>query len=286
MNKELPPYSSLIPVAPWESPITLAKSLASIREQTHPCSDLVICIDGPCSDIFKEVIENNIECHYTLLQASSNLGVGPTLARGLTYCYYDYVMRVDADDICTPNRAVEQLSYMINHPEVAVLSSPLAEFEADSCDLLGIRNVPPYTAKLQMSTVFRNPINHPAAFFRKEIILSVGNYRSVPGFEDYDLWLRVLKRGYSLANLSRPVVFARVDEQHRRRRHGVQYALNEVNFYLLCAHNKTLSWYVVLLVLVLRVPIRFLPYKVFTLLMNQYIRTSSPFGAQKLFNPN
>ncbi len=41
----------------------------------------------------------------------------------------------------------------------------------------------------------RNPFNHPCMMFRREAVLHAGNYQDFPGFEDYYLWVRMLRKG-------------------------------------------------------------------------------------------
>ena len=47
-------------------------------------------------------------------------------------------------------------------------------------------------------------LNHPTVMFKKDIILECGNYKDykadIP--EDFDLWIRVLKKGFKISNLN------------------------------------------------------------------------------------
>jgi hypothetical protein len=82
---------------------------------------------------------------------------------------------------------------------------------------------------------FRNPLNHPSVILRRQAVLAAGNYRAVSGFEDYELWLRLLVIHGSkvLANTPQPLVMARVGPAHLSRRHGWSYAQAEVGFFCL-----------------------------------------------------
>jgi len=70
---------------------------------------------------------------------------------------------------------------------------------------------------------FRNPLNHMTVMLRKSAIIEAGNYRHYPFLEDYDLWSRVLAKGYHIDNLPEVLVRARVGNELYGRRGGVDY---------------------------------------------------------------
>lgn len=268
-----PAYSVLIPLGPWESAEVVADALVSVLAQTYPCSDLVISVDGRCGDDLMHAVKASLYPQpFTLLEAPQPQGVGPTLARGLLRCRCEFVMRMDADDLCLPDRAQRQLDYLLHHPDVVVVSAPLPEFTDEPSRLSGFRPVPREPAAVRGLAPWRNPINHPAVMFRRWPVLQVGNYRSAPGFEDYDLWLRLRWAGLAMANLGQPVVLARAGSLHRHRRRGLAYFRHEWDFYWRCGVEGLLPWPYVLIALSLRLPLRLLPPSLFSGLMQRLCR--------------
>ena len=67
---------------------------------------------------------------------------------------------------------------------------------------------------------WRNPINHPTVALNRKRVLLTGSYRNVLGFEDWDLWLRIHKRGGILANLPEVLVKQKLTK-NLERRHGI-----------------------------------------------------------------
>lgn len=269
----LPPYSVLLPLAPWESPLVLRAALASLMAQSLQPSEVVVSCDGPPPQALALELER-AELPLNLLFGPGGEGLGPVLARGLLACREELVLRFDADDLCLPDRALCQVQAMVSRPELAALSAPLVEFWGDPQQVSGCREVPRGSDQLRRFSRWRNPLNHPAVMLRRSRVLNVGNYRHRPGFEDYDLWLRLLRRGACLDNLARPVVLARVGPAHLGRRRGWIYAWRELTFLWACVCEGLMPWPHLALLMLLRPPLRLLPGSGLGWLMAALLRKS------------
>jgi hypothetical protein len=271
---ELPAYEVLMPLAPWEEPAVLAAALASLEAQTCPPERLVVSCDGPPPAELLAVLEQ-VRLPLRLVVGPGREGVGPVLARGLESCRRELVGRADADDLSRAHRCAVQVAWMRRHPEVAALGSVIDEFvdgprhqaqlsideRIASLRVVSQRFVPIGAEPIRRRALSRNPLNHPSVVLRRKPVLAVGSYRAKPGFEDYDLWLRLLAaHGPSaLANLPEALVLARVGRGHLARRHGWAYAMAEARFLLACGREGTLPWCHALRALVVRLPLRVLP---------------------------
>jgi hypothetical protein len=257
-RSNLPPYSVLIALAPWEPPGVVAEVLGSLRRQSLPPEQVVISCDGPPPPpLYACLLESGLPL--LIVPGPGGEGAGPVLARGLLECHHEIVVRVDADDLSLPMRCERQVRRLHAAPWLAALSSPIAEFERDPTFPCGLRTVPCGEEQVQSFSRWRNPLNHPSSVIRRSRVLAVGNYRSKPGFEDYDLWLRLLAAGERLDNGPDVEVMARVGPAHLQRRHGVRYAGKELRFLLACGREGLIPWPGVLLLLPMRLPLRLLP---------------------------
>lgn len=63
---------------------------------------------------------------------------------------------------------------------------------------------------------------------RKSAVLTVGNYRSIGGAEDYDLWVRMLLKNMQARNLADVLVYARIGNGMQQRRGGCHYAKSAI----------------------------------------------------------
>ena len=274
------PYSVLMPVAPWEPADQVAAALESIEHQTVSASQVVLSCDGePAAPLVAVFGASSLPLK--ILVGPGKEGVGPVLARGLLACSCDLVVRADADDISLPRRCELQLEALAGSPMISAMSAFIEEFVSPDVTITGVRRVPVSAKKIFARSRYRNPLNHPAVVLRRSHVIDVGNYRACPSFEDYDLWLRLLRhRGpESISNLPFVLVQARVGADHLKRRHGWHYASREVNFFWRCGLEGLLAWPRVVFLLVLRPLTRLLPLAFLSILMrsirNSYISGSA-----------
>ena len=115
MAEKLPvAYEWLMPLAPWEPPDRFFRAIESLNQQTWPAKRLVLSVDGYLSDELA-VILHRFPLPVFVLQSDCWQGTGPTLAAGLSVCHCEWVLRADADDRSSPNRAERQLRYLLEH---------------------------------------------------------------------------------------------------------------------------------------------------------------------------
>ena len=250
-------YEWLLALAPWESPAILQQALQSLYRQSWPAQRLIVSVDGELPQPLAEVLQA-AEIPTLVLEAPHWRGTGLTLATGLNACRCEWVLRADADDHSDPRRAERQLTYLQQHPHVCVLGGQLGESQGAIAPER-LRRVPTEPQQVQRLLRWRNPLNHPTVALRRTAVLAAGNYRDAPGFEDWDLWLRLCQQGHQVANLTEVLVIARVGPAHLRRRHGWTYAQHEARFLQRCSHEQLLSRQRVALLMLLRLPWRILP---------------------------
>ena len=259
-----------MPLAPWEEPAVVAKALASLAVQQPAPKRLVLSVDGALPAPLQQVVQAMAGLPILVLSGPGGEGVAIVLARGLAACGCELILRADADDLSFPDRAARQLAWLDQHPEVVAGSGWIEEFVADPAQgVVACRRVPLDGAVVPWAR-WRNPLNHPAVALRRSAVLAVGSYRHQPGFEDYDLWLRLLRRygPRALNNLPVVLVAARVGPAHLARRRGLRYARQEVQFLLRSAREGQLGWGQALLLLLLRLPWRLLPARWLAKLMD------------------
>lgn len=266
-----------MPLAPWESPQILTEALASLSKQILIPAQVVISCDGTPPTELMKVIET-ADLPTQLVFGPGDEGIGPVLTRGLIECLHDLVIRADADDISVDKRCFVQVCWMRQHPQVIVLGTVISEFHDSPDELIRKRSVPIGSENILYKARSRNPLNHPSVILRRKEIMLAGSYRSKPGFEDYDLWLRILKiyGPSAVANIPDSLVYARVGSAHLNRRHGYQYAVAEFRFYWSCGCDGLLGWKDVLIALALRLPLRLLPKQCLAWAMGSTTRQPLP----------
>lgn len=239
MNKD---YSVLMSVYCKEQPCFLARSIESVMQQTIPPSDFLIVCDGVLTKELYDVINNKkkkYRCIRVLYQ-NNNMGLGESLNNGLSHIENDIVMRMDSDDVCLPERAEIQLSYL---DEFDLVGSWVSEFENDEINIIGIRAVPEKYDEIIKFSKLRNPFNHPSVMFKKEVVVLAGNYQQLLFFEDYYLWLRVLKKTKKVMNIQKVLVNMRSGYLMRSRRGGKEYRKSLIALRKYMLHQNIINWF-------------------------------------------
>src|SRR5439155_27027436 len=148
---------------------------------------------------------------------------------GLGACRAPLVARMDADDVCHPERLAAQLAFLDAHPQVAVVASQVEGRTVDGQPLargmaryLDWSNGLVEPAAIARDRLIESPVVHPSVVLRRSA-LERGGYRDGPFPEDYELWLRLLGRGLSIAKLPRPLLTWR-EHPARATRRDPRYA--------------------------------------------------------------
>lgn len=222
-------FSVLLSVYYREKSNNLRESLDSILQQTLLPSEIVLVKDGPLSEELDKVIDE-YEANFPILKVVSlavNQGLGIALNEGLKYCTFNYVARMDTDDIAVPERFEMQIHFLESHPDISVVGGWIKEFELSTVKCTAERRPPIKHELLMRYMKFRNPFNHMTVMFYKPHVELAGGYQPFYLLEDYYLWTRMLLKGYRFANIPITLVYARGGMDMLSRRGGRRYVKSE-----------------------------------------------------------
>lgn len=190
----------------------LAPAIESVLDQTLADFEFLILDDGS-SDHTRAIVEHYAQRDKRIRATfRENRGLVASLNELLLQARAPLIARMDADDICHPDRLARQVEFLTLHPEVGVVGC-----WTDDIDEAGA----PYTVRAPDHPVtheeFLTAIEaglpllcHPAVAFRRALVLETGGYRAAfRHCEDLDLWLR-------LATVTR---IANIPERLLRYRH-------------------------------------------------------------------
>ena len=222
-------------------------SFNSILNQTYEALSLYIGVDGPVGDDLKECLQQYEHYeHVTVKWFKENRGLASGLNDLLDICFdsgYEYIARMDADDISMPERFAKQMDYLLKHPNIDVVGGAIEEIDENS-ESRGKRIVYPLTPK-ECYNFFsrRNPHAHPAVMFRKSFFDKTGcKYR--PEYrqnQDTMLWFDGMKAGTQHANLQDVVLYFRfTNSLFKKRRNGWAFAKKQLHDRKII--NKTLGY--------------------------------------------
>ena len=170
--------------------------------------------------------------------AREHAGIIPALNAGLEVCRGAYVARMDADDLCVPERLTKQAAYLDAHPAVGLVASWVAGFPASALRE-GFRiyidwlNSLVSDAEIKRELFVESPFAHPSVMYRRELVQQLGGYQEHSWAEDYDLWLRMATAGVTFAKIPEVLVEWR-DHPTRLTRSDSRYSVK--NFLRAKAH--------------------------------------------------
>lgn len=221
-------FSLLISIYFKENASFLKEALDSVFYQTVLPTEVVLVKDGPLTPELDSVINTYKKTYSSLkiVNLSQNKGLGYALNEGLKFCTSEWVARMDADDICFPNRFEKQVEIIEKYPDLSFISSSIAEFVNSPDEVVSYRNLPEFHDEIYTYAKTRCPLNHPTVMYRKQAALDCGGYREFP--EDYHLWVRALMKGYKFYNIQEPLLYFRSNIDTIKRRGGWKYAIAEI----------------------------------------------------------
>lgn len=267
MNNEKRRFSVLLSVYYKENPLYLRESLNSIFNQTLLPTEVILVEDGPLNDELYAVIKEFTDVQHSLkiLPLDRNVGLGLALRKGMEKCQYEYIARMDSDDICFPDRFEKQMKYLEENPRIDVLGCWTQEFITDGDGrkiMLALKKFPSNPWDNFKYCTKRCPVEHPAVIFKKSAVLAVGGYQHCLLFEDYHLWARMFVNGAIFQNLQEPLLYFRTSIDAIKRRGGWKYAINELHalkeFHEIGFLNKMQLIYSI----IVRFPVRIMPTSV------------------------
>lgn len=205
------------------------EAVESVLSQSFGDLELVVIDDGS-ADASAEILLGIGDRRLRVLTNPQNLGLAASLNRGIGVARGSYIARLDADDVCAPDRLRRQVTYLDGHRNIGIVGSAarvVGEGAADGA----IWRLPQTSLAVRFASLIRCPFLHPTVLLRRAAFKPselVYNATFAPA-EDYELWSRAL-RSLDGANLPEPLVTYRLhgEQMTRTRRRGMLNAHDEI----------------------------------------------------------
>ena len=190
----------------------LTEAVDSILGQTFADFEFIIINDGS-TDSTADILRSYKDSRIRIFE-QSNIGLTPSLNRGIALAQGEYIARMDDDDISMPDRLAREADFLDAHPEVGVVGTGcLIRDEIKGAERE--HSVPISDQELRCSLVKGNPFIHSSVMMRKSVLEAVGGYDESYLFaQDYALWVQLAVQT-QMANLPEVLVI------HREHRESV-----------------------------------------------------------------
>ncbi len=183
-------------------------------------------MDDMSTDKTPQIIQHYSEIDSRIISLKGkHQGVAAAANIGLDAITAPLVARLDADDVCLPNRLQIQYDYLKANPDLTAVGSDVYLIDENNRRLRR-RKAAQGWQNIQNILKTRNCMCHPSSMIRTAVLKNIGGYREkFKNSLDYDLWLRLSEVG-RIDNISQDLLLY--------RRHSEQISSNNN------AHRQTI----------------------------------------------
>lgn len=210
------------------------QSVESILNQTYKNFDFYIQYDGPIRSEVDEYIEGVTDERIKIQKREENKGLAHSLNDLLSIVMpqgYEYIARMDADDIAVLERFEKQIAYLDTHKNIDCLGGAINEIDENGKDRGKVTSYPCDSEEARHFFRKRNPVAHPTVMFRRSFFEKAG-WEYPADFvrnEDTRLWHEGYKHGCVIANLPDVLLhFRMTDAMFTQRRNGKAFAKSQL----------------------------------------------------------
>lgn len=200
----------------------LAAAIASVLAQSLGDFEFLILDDGSADASRETILRYAAQDARIRPILRENRGLIASLNQLLAEARAPLIARMDADDICRPERFERQVAFLAGHPDYGVLGSWSEDIDERSRSIQTLargHDQPTSHEALLASIEAGGPLLcHPSVMFRTEVVRAVGGYHAAfRHCEDLDLWLRLASRTRLCSLPERLLRYRRSDGQVSRR---------------------------------------------------------------------
>ncbi len=245
MNRKI---AVILPIYKKDKVEYISKAVGSIIMQTYKNCHIYIGVDGPVgddiNDYFKWVESNG---NITIVRFEDNRGLACVLNDLLDICFkdgFEYIARMDADDISETSRFEKQMAFLEKHPEIDVVGGAIKEIDEEGKYRNKTIIYPEGPEECRAFFSKRNPHAHPAVLFCKSFFDKLNGKKYRPEYrqnQDTMLWYDGMMAGTKHANIPDVVLqFRMTDTMFKKRRNGWTFAKKQFHDRLMI--NKGLGY--------------------------------------------
>lgn len=225
----------------FEAAATLTAAVHSLSAQTFNDFEIVAVDDGSTDGSGELLHALCVREPRMRVLRQPHLGLVAALNAGLSECRAPFIARMDADDLCHPDRLGAELDLLQARSDlglVGCLAEAVATDGGPAPDGM-VRYVAWSNRLVTAEDIARerfveSPVIHPTVLARREVLAGADGYRDCGWPEDYDLWLRLFATGVRLAKVPRVLLSWR---DHASRATRTQDAYREGRLRELKVHH-------------------------------------------------
>ena len=200
----------------------LAEAIESVLAQSFGDFEFLILDDGS-TDASRATIARFAEQDARIRPIiRENRGLIASLNQLVAEARAPLIARMDADDICRPQRFARQAAFLAEHPDHGVVGTWSEDIDergrSIQSEAQGTDQPTTHEAFLAAIEAAGPLLCHPSVMYRTDVVRAVGGYHAAfRHCEDLDLWLRLATRTRICSIPERLLRYRRSDSQISRR---------------------------------------------------------------------
>jgi len=196
----------------------IGATIESIQRQTFADWEYLIVDDASTAETLR-FVENyqRADSRLRVLRRAASAGPYTAANDGLRSARGKYVVRIDADDLATPDRIEKQLAFLAAHPEYRACVSYWQGLNEGGVMPRTVTPVPDNPRVFRWALLLRSASIHSAVCYERSMMEEIGGYRELPLSQDYRLWCELTRRDW-LGTM--PEVLCYVRAHARRESHA------------------------------------------------------------------
>ena len=191
----------------------IKEAVESVINQTFKNWELIIindCSTDSTGEILAELekADNRVKVYPNEV----NRRLPASLNRAVSLCWGKYIARMDADDICLPDRLEKQFKFMEENPDV----------DMSSCRFMTVKNGVYMSGgaggrtdcgAIKAMLLVANPILHPGIIAKAEVMKEFRYDTKLTCTEDLELWTRMIMGGKNIRILPECLMIYRLHDK-------------------------------------------------------------------------
>jgi glycosyltransferase involved in cell wall biosynthesis len=206
----------------------LRRAVDSVLTQTLDDLELLVVADGPLDPGTDAWLESRAteDPRLRVLHLEANRGPAAARNRGFAEARGRYIAVADADDRSLPERLARQVAWL-EEQRLDLAGTYLRYLDEDG-RLVAEKELPISPEAVRRAALWFSPVNNPTVLARAQVLRENSYDERFRFAEDYDLWVRLLRRGFRLGNQPEVLYEMRVPAGFSRRRSGWRCFANDL----------------------------------------------------------
>lgn len=218
----------------------LTDSIKSVFAQTHQDWELILIDDGSTDGSLK-IAQSVNDSRVRVISDGKNKKLAARLNEVTELAQYDYIARMDADDLMSPDRIKIQIDIFKENPNLDVVSTGVFSVKND-LSLVGVRGADFTNIDFDGLLRKKTGIVHAAVVAKKDWYKRNKYDESLAIAQDIDLWLRATKNNDLIALTIKNPLYVYREEDNVTANKMMRALRNERNMYSKYVDNQFLRY--------------------------------------------